>query len=138
MQYTKIRNLYNEDEFDLFIVPTMNRYKYQDIFTGFVFYKPLEEHFNCYGFKNIIANGFDKVILNRAILIDDHSTDLDLNIKYVKERVNKLREQEITINSIPYQKYAPVFELLFGTIVVNLGLIFGLAFFLTKNTKVHT
>lgn len=123
---------FGEDAFDFFIVPTLGRFKYQDIFTGFVFYKPLEEHYFSYGFKNIIANGFDKEIINRASIIDDESMDLDTNIKYVKKKVEMLKKQEITINKKPYQEFASVLELLFGTIVLILGLILGLMFFQTK------
>jgi hypothetical protein len=43
-----------------------------------------------------------------------------------------LKKQEITINKKPYQEFASVLELLFGTIVLILGLILGLMFFQTK------
>jgi hypothetical protein len=58
--------------------------------------------------------------------------DLDTNIKYVKKKVEMLKKQEITINKKPYQEFASVLELLFGTIVLILGLILGLMFFQTK------
>jgi len=124
------RSPFGQDEFDLFLVPNMYRYQYQDVFSGYVFYKPLEEHYSSYGFKNIIANGFDEEILNRATRIDD--SDLDNNLKWWKEKVKKLRKQEITLDNYPYQEYRSVFELLFGTTILILGLIFGLAFFITK------
>lgn len=121
---------FGRDKFDLFIVPNRNGFKYQDIFTGFVFYKPLEEHYFSLGFKNIITNGFDEEILNRATRIDD--SDLDNNIKYWKGKVKMLRKQEITIDNHPYQVFRSVFELIFGTMILILGLISGLAFFITK------
>jgi uncharacterized RDD family membrane protein YckC len=121
---------FGTDEFDFFIFPTGKKLKYQDVFTGFVFYKPLEEHFNSYGFKNIIAYGFDKEILNRATIIDDGSFDPDINIKYVKEKIEKFKKQELTIDTKPYQKYSSVIDILFGTVLLSFGVALGLIFFL--------
>ena len=123
---------FGKDEFDLFIVPTRKLLKYQDVFTGYVFYKPLEVHYNSLGFKNIIANGFDEEILNRATIINDNSLDPDNNIKYVKEKITKFKKQEITINTKPYQIYSSVINLLFGTLILSLGLILGLISYLTR------
>jgi hypothetical protein len=123
---------FGKDEFDLFFSPLGKLLKYQDVFTGYIFYKPLEEQYYSFGFKNIIANEFDKEIINRASIIDDESMDPDTNIKYVKKKVEMLKKQEITINKKPYQELASVLELLFGTIVLILGFILGLMFFLTK------
>jgi len=50
--------------------------------------------------------------------------DLDTNIKYVKKKVEMLKKQEITINKKPYQEFASVLELLFGTIVFDFGTYF--------------
>jgi hypothetical protein len=123
---------FGTDKFDLFFSPTGKLLKYQDVFTGYIFYKPLEEHYNSSGFKNIIANGFDEEILNRATIIDDNSFDLDINIKYVKEKVEKFRKQEITVNTKPYQKYSSVIDILFGTVLLSLGVALGLIFFLIR------
>jgi uncharacterized RDD family membrane protein YckC len=127
---------FGKDAFDLFTVPTWAKYKYQDFFTGFIFYKPLEEHYFSYGFKDIIANGFDKEIINRASIIDDESIDPDTNISYVNKKVKMLKKQDITLNKRPYQGMASILELLLGTTVLILGLVFGLSFFITKrNTR---
>ncbi len=122
---------FGEDEFDLFFLPSGKLFKYQDVFKGFVFYKPLEEHYNSFGFRNIIANGFDEEILKRAALIDDNS-DPDADIKYVKEKVKMLRKQDITLDYHPYRVYRSVFELVFGTMILISGLILGFSFFLMK------
>lgn len=123
---------FGKDKFDLFLVPTWEKYKYQDIFTGYLFYKPFEEHYSSYGFKNIVANGFDKEILNRATIIDDHSNDPDIDIKCVKKTIERLRRQELTINNKPYREYESVFELFFGTILLILGFGLGLTVFFIK------
>jgi hypothetical protein len=123
---------FGTDEFDLFFIPTGKLLKYQDVFTGYIFYKPLEEHYNSHGFKNIIANGFDKEILNRAAIIDDNSIDPDLNIKNVKTKIERCKKQEVTINTKPYQEYSSVIDILFGTLLMSLGLALGLIFFLIR------
>jgi hypothetical protein len=127
---------FGKDEFDLFFSPLGKLLKYQDVFTGYIFYKPLVEQYNSFGFKNIIANGFDKEILNRATIINDNSMDPDNNIKFVKEKIEKLRKQEITIDTKPYQKYSSVIDILFGSVILSLGLALGLIFFLIKSPKV--
>jgi uncharacterized RDD family membrane protein YckC len=121
---------FGQDEFDLFIKPNKNGYKYQDIFTGFVFYNSLEDQYDSFGFKNIIANGFDKEIINRATRIND--SDLDNNLKYYIGKLKMLRRQEITTIIPCYKKSQSIFELLFGSLVLILGLIFGLVFYITK------
>jgi len=123
---------FGSDEFDLFLIPIGKLLKYQDVFTGFVFYVPTEYQYNSLGFKNIIAHGFDEEIIKRATIIDDNSMDLDLNLKYVKEKVNKFKKQEITVITKPYQKYASVINLLLGTTLLSFGLTLGLICFLTK------
>jgi hypothetical protein len=123
---------FGKDEFDLFFSPLGKLLKYQDVFTGYIFYKPLVEQYNSFGFKNIIANGFDKEILNRATIINDNSMDPDNNIKFVMEKIEKLRKKEITIDTKPYQKYSSVIDILFGSVILSLGLALGLIFYLTK------
>ena len=123
---------FGKDEFDLFIIPTGKLLKYQDVFTGYIFYKPLEMHYNSIGFKNIIANGFDKEILKRAAIIDDNSSDPDNDLKSVKEKLEKFSKQEITLNTKPYQTYSSVIDILFGTVLLSLGVALGLIFYLTK------
>jgi uncharacterized RDD family membrane protein YckC len=127
---------FGKDEFDLFFMPTSKLLKYEDVFTGFIFYKPLEEHFTSYGFKNIIDNGFDNEILKRAAIIDDQSSDPDKNTKNINEKIERIKKQEITVNTKPYHLYSSVINLLFGSALLFLGLTLGLIkYFRTKITK---
>ena len=122
---------FGKDQFDLFIIPTWKKYKYQDIFTGFVFYKPLDEHLFSYGFNNIIANRFDEEILDRANRIQDDA--IDNNMAFWTHKVNMLRKEEITIDTNPYQQLASVFELIFGSSLLVLGLLLGLKMYIKKS-----
>lgn len=123
---------FGKDEFDLFFSPTGKLLKYQDVFTGYIFYKPLEMHYNSLGFKNIVANGFDKETLKRAVIIDDNSSDPDKSLRSVKGKLEMFSKQDITINTKPYQTYSSVIDILFGTVLLSLGLALGLIFYLIK------
>lgn len=117
-------------KFDLFFIPVWKKYRYQDVFTGFVFYKPLEEHSLGYGFKNINTNDFFNEVSDRAKRIDDDA--LDNNLAYWTHKVNLLRKQEITLDEKPYQQHESVFELIWGTILLILGLLLSFRGFLKR------
>lgn len=54
--------------FDFADSPFATREKYQDVFTGFVFYKPLEEHRLAVGIPGVFDEGFDNVLLERCAI----------------------------------------------------------------------
>lgn len=119
---------FGRDRFDLFILPKLKRFRYKDIFTGFIYYKPIEEHYFSHGFKDIISDGFDNEIISRANRIKDN--DIDNNLKWWTFKVDMLRKQDITIDRSPYEKLNSVFELLFGNILLVFGVLLGLIRFL--------
>ena len=121
---------FGKDAFDLHFMPSLKKLNYQDIFTGFVFFKPIDEHYFSVGFKNIISDSFDNEIINRAIRIQDDAMDNNLN--WWTRKVNILRKQEVTINPKPYQQLESVFELIFGTILLLLGLLLGFSGFMKR------
>jgi hypothetical protein len=114
---------FGKDRFDLFFFPSWKRYFYQNVFTGFVFYKPLASHYFSFGFKNIIHNDFDNEIIARAKRINDDA--IDNNLAYWTFKVNQLRDQEVMIDHHPYQQIESVFELIFGTLILLFGLLSG-------------
>lgn len=121
---------FGSDSFDLFFIPMLKKFNYQDIFTGFVFYKPLEQHYFSFGYKNLMANDFDEEILDRATRIEDDA--LDNNLKFWIHKVNQLKEQEVRVDDKPYQQFASVFELIFGTVLLMLGLWISMVRFKKK------
>jgi hypothetical protein len=56
-------NPFGEDSLDIWI--WSKQYRYQDIFTGFVFYLPLEKHFEAFGIPGYLNNGFDDELYKR-------------------------------------------------------------------------
>jgi hypothetical protein len=60
---------FGEDAFDYFPIPTGNKYK--DVFTGFVFYKPLQEHKCAMGIPGLFDGGFAIEMQRRYMIIDE-------------------------------------------------------------------
>ncbi|MCX6556733.1 MAG: hypothetical protein NTW95_04790 [Candidatus Aminicenantes bacterium] len=60
-------NPFGADYFDLFPYEKHNL-TYQEVFTGFIFYKPLKEHKYLWGNPKFFADGYDKIILDRQTI----------------------------------------------------------------------
>ena len=60
-------NAFGTDHFDYYQF-FKHDYKYQDVFSGFVFYKPLDKHRMLRGIPNLFGDGYDKIILKRAAI----------------------------------------------------------------------
>lgn len=105
------------DEFDMAIQPSWADFHYQDVFTGFVFYKPLEDHYTEMGFPGILANNFEEIMLERAKLIDNKA------FSEYSEKVRLLKENEIVLNYVDYSKLLPKKGILLELIILLSGLI---------------
>jgi hypothetical protein len=57
---------FGADEFDYFAVPFRLNRKYQDIFTGYLFYKPLYEHRLTFGIPGLLDRQFAAEMLRRC------------------------------------------------------------------------
>ncbi len=57
---------FGDDEFDYFAVPFSLGKKYQDIFTGYVFFKPLDEHRLSFGIPGLLDPSFAGEMLRRG------------------------------------------------------------------------
>lgn len=57
---------FGADEFDYFAVPFPLNRKYQDIFTGFLFYQPLHEHRLTFGIPGLLTPQFTPEMLRRC------------------------------------------------------------------------
>jgi hypothetical protein len=60
-------NPFGADYFDLFPFVKCNA-AYQEVFTGFIFHKPLKEHKYLLGIPKLFADGYDKIILEREAI----------------------------------------------------------------------
>jgi hypothetical protein len=107
------------DEFDMAIQPSWADFIYQDVFTGFVFYKSLGDHITSMGFPGILNNNFEEEMLERAKLIDNRAY-----LEYI-EKVRLLKENEIVLNYVNYSELLPKKNFLLDLIILLSGLIFG-------------
>jgi hypothetical protein len=78
-----IGNSYGADYFDYFTFQKHNL-TYQDVFTGFIFHKPLKEHKYLWGTPKLFADGYDKIILDR-MAIEGYPVAPDKVKEFIKE-----------------------------------------------------
>jgi uncharacterized RDD family membrane protein YckC len=105
------------DEFDMALQPSWADFNYQDVFTGFVFYKSLEDHITSMGFPAILNNNFEEKMLERARLIDNKAY-----LEY-SEKVRLLKENEIVLNYVNYSELLPKKHFILDLIILISGLI---------------
>lgn len=73
---------FGNDVFDYF--PFKHNYTYKEIFTGFVFYKPLEKHIMRYGIPGIFDEAFKKEFIKRHRIKNEKTTIKEIN-KMIKD-----------------------------------------------------
>ncbi len=79
---------FGSDAFDYY--PGMNNYTYNDIFTGFVFYKPLEKHVMRYGIPGVFNEAFKKEFTKRRRIKNENTTMEEINERI--EYLGKINE----------------------------------------------
>jgi uncharacterized RDD family membrane protein YckC len=114
------------DEFDMTLQRSWADFNYQDVFTGFVFYKSIEDHITSMGFPGILDNNFEDKILERAKLIDNKAY-----LEY-SEKVSLLKENEIILNYVDYSELLPKKSILLELIILLSGLILSTWKFISK------
>lgn len=126
---------FGNDKFDLALKNTP-RLTYKDVFTGFIFYKPLNEHINKTGFPYEFDN-FEDEILKRAASIDNSSVDF-----FRKEiAVYKQSPKDIIFTkSSDYAMVYNLFSVIIIPILILIGYLISLIFFIIQVRKpaIHT
>jgi len=115
------------DDFDMALQPSWKDFNYQDVFTGFVFYKSIEDHITSMGFPGILDNNFEEKMLERAKLIDNNAY-----LEYI-EKLNLLKENEIVLNYVNYSELLPKKNILLDLIILLTGLILSTWKFIAKH-----
>jgi hypothetical protein len=90
---------FGADPFDYFPFPIPVSYTYQDVFTGFVFYKPLDEHRMSFGVAGLLDPAFTAELVRRC-QITGHTGSAEELTKQVQQwvatvRVSGYDDQEI-------------------------------------------
>jgi hypothetical protein len=84
---------FGEDQFDIW--PFRQDFKYKDVFDGFVFYEPVDEHLLVVGIPGIIDSAFAPEILRRYALYNQlpvQTTKLTSDLDSIKTLYNVKRE----------------------------------------------
>jgi hypothetical protein len=108
---------------------------YRDIFTGFIFYKPLEEHFGKTGFAHEF-DGFEDTVVRRSSYIDKSQVE---HIRKRIEQYKKDRSSLIISEPIGYAVIVNLLNLIVmpSLILLSLILSFLVQFFSFRNDKVE-
>ncbi|MCL2247110.1 MAG: RDD family protein [Lentimicrobiaceae bacterium] len=103
---------FGNDHFDAFVKPlTPSHLKYKDVFTGFIFYKPLEDHYKKEGFPYMLYH-FEDTLIRRA---ECFSASV---VESWKNHINSPYRDEI------------ITEILFYTVIYNLITKIGFSIFI--------
>jgi hypothetical protein len=94
---------FGNDYFDHFPY-TKHNYSYNDIFTGFVFYLPLNKHFESWGIPNYLNDGFEDEYYKRQKFISDAIGNGEIskeNLKYMgNSNESKYDDYDIIIEQV--------------------------------------
>ena len=133
-----VNSPFGNDNFDAFI-KTSSNLKYKDVFTGFIFYKPLEEHILKHGFLYEFDD-FEIIILKRAAYVDAQQVE---TIKELIDRYKKNPKNPVFTDNTDYADlynlvniiYVPIF--LFCIIIISLALyVYSLKKLTPKKTTI--
>ncbi len=80
---------FGKDQFDYAIGKNNDLFQYQDIFDGFVFYKPIEQHTLSIGIDNIIAPDFRSEFLRRIKIFNGNKYHKELKADSILLGINK-------------------------------------------------
>jgi hypothetical protein len=108
---------FGRDDCDMTIMRKWKRLKYQDVFTGFVFYQPLEAHRNSMGFEGILSDGFDAIIMERAGIIGEHAS------KEFSAKLRLLRDSESVADYASYATLRPRVDTCLSVSILLVGLL---------------
>jgi hypothetical protein len=125
-----VNSPFGQDKFDGFVGNPSDELKYKDVFTGFIFYKPLEQHIKKEGFPYMLYNFEDSLIRRAKCVSLSHAETCNNVIKYFKKN-------NISTESL---HYAFLYNLIINiglSVVILLSLILSLLLFVIqwKETK---
>lgn len=117
------------DKFDGLTGYPSDELKYKDVFTGFIFYKPLEQHIKKTGFPYMLYNFKDSLIRRAKCISVSYEESFKNEIKYYKN-------DNIETEKLPYA-YSYNLIVTFGfSIIIFLTLIICWIFYLTKMKEI--
>ena len=123
---------FGTDDFDAFIkIKTPSTLKYQDVFTGFIFYKPLEDHISKQDFPYMLYH-FEDTIIRRAECVSDD------NAGYWKEKINSPDRDKIISNTTNYATvYNLITKAVFSIFIIVIWIICGLIYMIANKRRAN-
>lgn len=118
-----------DDEWDLFY-QTSNSLTYKDIFTGFIFYKPLEEQYKKTGFPHEFDN-YEDTLLRRASCLGNSEVEQDKKNIYF-HNINP--QEDIETESMLYAFFYNILNIIIIPFCL-LSSFFMTLFFFVRQTK---
>lgn len=116
---------FGSDNFDDYLWNSSAELQYKDVFTGFIFYKPLEQHINKVGFPYMLYH-FEDSLIRRSGCLGESYTEAIKN-----EIINQYKGKTETW-SIPYAIYYNWIVNIGFSFMIALALIICLIFYLSK------
>lgn len=115
---------FGADNFDEFLWNSSSELQYQDVFTGFIFYKPLEQHKSKVGFPHMLYNFKDTLLRRSACLGEKYEETVANEIIRNAHELNKT-----IVQSLPYAMYYNVVENIGYSLIIALALLIYLIFY---------
>lgn len=129
---------FGKDEFDMNIGKQVSGVRYQDIFNGFIFYKPLKEHMHKTGFPYMLYNFEDSLIKRAKCVSPEYAEKWKEQIKnYKTDNIRNGLIQHASLVNLCNGKaeYATLYNLVFNigfSIITFLVLIIALINYKTR------
>jgi hypothetical protein len=120
---------FGEDKFDLAFIAAKGLL-FKDVFTGYIFYKPLTAHIKKEGFPYEFNNFEDTMIRRSSILSEDYVLNIKKQIDFLKKNPNAPVSSEPVKYALLYNGY----QIVWGTIKLLLSYLIALIFY-RKNRK---
>jgi hypothetical protein len=118
---------FGSDNFDEFLWNSSSELQYQNVFTGFIFYKPLEQHISKVGFPYMLYNFKDTLLRRSACLGEGYKETVANDIMRNDPELNKT-----VVQSIAYATYYNVIENLGYSLIIMINLLICLIFYFTS------
>jgi uncharacterized RDD family membrane protein YckC len=120
---------FGDDEFDAAFLSTPGL-TYKDVFTGFVFYKPLNQQIKKQGFPYEFTN-FEDTILKRASYVDQEEVETYKSIiAYKKQQVDP-----VDSGMVPYALFSNVVVVIITPLLISISLLLAIFLFTRRIRK---
>lgn len=94
---------FGDDSLDIW--PWSKQYTYKDVFTGFIFYLPIEKHYEAFGIPNLLDDDFENEIYKRLLIFQEvyggskiKKRKIKNNFRYVESKYDEFERLNYEID----------------------------------------